>query len=74
MMPHSPYFGPGLLATLHITACQEALTMIEYSFADLGASLFGEAILSTNGQIPVPTGYGLGYDPDPDVIAEYRVA
>jgi len=74
MMPHSPYFGPGLLATLHMTACQETLTMIEYSFADLGASLFGDAILPIKGQIPIPTGHGLGYDPDPDVIAEYRVA
>jgi L-alanine-DL-glutamate epimerase-like enolase superfamily enzyme len=73
VMPHSPYFGPGLLATLHMTACFEELTMIEYSFADLGGNPFGDSILLKNGVLEVPTGPGLGYEPDLDVIAEFRV-
>ena len=36
--PHCPYFGPGLLASMHITATLAEPTMIEYSFADLGAN------------------------------------
>ena len=74
VMPHSPYFGPGLLATLHMTACLEERTMIEYSFADLGANPLGDSILLKNNVLEVPSGPGLGYDPDLDVIAEYRVS
>jgi len=73
VMPHSPYFGPGLLATLHITACLDDLTMIEYSFADLGANPLGDSILMKNGRIQIPTGPGLGCDPDLDVVEAFRV-
>lgn len=73
MIPHSPYFGPGLLASLQIAATLEAETMIEYSFADLGAQLLGDAITVTNGYIDIPCGPGLGQDPDPAVIAEFSV-
>ena len=73
LVPHSPYFGPGLLATVHIAAAMEAATMIEYSFAELGANPLGEAIATRDGYIAVPTGPGLGRDPDPQVIARYRV-
>lgn len=73
LMPHSPYFGPGLLATLHIAAVLAAETLIEYSYADLGASPLGEAIAVNGGQIAVPQGVGLGRDPDQQVIEKYRV-
>ena len=71
MIPHCPYFGPGLLASVHIAASFEQETMIEYSYADLGASPLGDAIEVKNGFIQVPTGPGLGRDPDPAVIAKY---
>jgi D-galactarolactone cycloisomerase len=74
LVPHSPYFGPGLLATLHIAATFEHETMIEYSYCDLGASPLGDAIAVTNGHMALPNGDGLGRDPDPEVIARYRVA
>ena len=73
VMPHSPYFGPGLLATLHMTATLLPETMIEYSYADLGASPLGAAIEVHNGRINVPNGPGLGCDPDPDVVDKYRL-
>jgi L-alanine-DL-glutamate epimerase-like enolase superfamily enzyme len=71
--PHSPYFGPGLIATLHIAAAMPEETQIEYSFTDLGAKLMGSAIDTQDGYIAVPTGPGLGMDPDPKVIEEYTV-
>ncbi|SAL30164.1 mandelate racemase/muconate lactonizing protein [Caballeronia sordidicola] len=74
LVPHCPYFGPGLLASLHIASTFEAETMIEYSFADLGASPLGDAIAIRDGRITIPQAPGLGRDPDPDVIARYRVA
>jgi L-alanine-DL-glutamate epimerase-like enolase superfamily enzyme len=73
LAPHSPYFGPGLLATIHIAAALEAESMIEYSYCDLGASPLGDAIRVVNGEIAVPGGPGLGRDPDPEVLARYQV-
>jgi L-alanine-DL-glutamate epimerase-like enolase superfamily enzyme len=73
LVPHSPYFGPGLLATLHMAAAFEHESMIEYSFADLGANPLGDAIAVKNGRIALPGGAGLGRDPDPDLVARYRV-
>lgn len=73
LVPHSPYFGPGLLATLHMAAAFEHETMIEYSYTELGANPLGDAIAVKNGRIALPTGPGLGRDPDPDVVERYRV-
>ena len=73
LVPHSPYFGPGLLATLHIAATFEHESMIEYSFADLGANPLAGANEVVNGRIQLPQGPGLGRDPDPEVLARYRV-
>ncbi len=73
LVPHSPYFGPGLLATLHMAAAFERETMVEYSFVELGANPLGDAIAAANGQMAVPTGPGLGRDPDAEIIARYQV-
>jgi len=73
VMPHSPYFGPGLLATLHLAAILQPETMIEYSFADLGANPLGDCILMRQGRIDIPKGPGLGCDPDLDILHEFRV-
>ncbi|MEI6839081.1 MAG: mandelate racemase/muconate lactonizing enzyme family protein [Alcaligenaceae bacterium] len=73
MTPHCPYFGPGLLASVHIAATHKQAPMIEYSFADLGANPLGDAIEVKNGYINVPTGPGLGRDPNPEIIKRYSV-
>lgn len=73
LVPHSPYFGPGLLATLHMAAAFEHETMIEVSFVELGASPLGESVQPQGGMIAVPQGPGLGCDPDSKVLAQYRV-
>ena len=73
LIPHSPYFGPGLLATLHISSTFSEETMVEYSLADLGANPLGDAIAMVDGRIQVPQGPGLGRDPDMDIVERYRV-
>jgi L-alanine-DL-glutamate epimerase-like enolase superfamily enzyme len=74
VMPHSPYFGPGLLATLHILATLPDECLVEYFFYKaLPASLYGDAIVARDGQLTVPDGPGLGVEPDLDVIKEYAV-
>jgi L-alanine-DL-glutamate epimerase-like enolase superfamily enzyme len=68
VMPHSPYFGPGLLATLHLATLLPEKPLIEYSFATLENNPLGTSVLVQNGEIIVPTGPGLGYDPDETII------
>ena len=72
LMPHSPYFGPGFLATLHLLAAHGTPGgMIERYHMDLEASLYGELIKPEDGSFALPTGPGLGRDPDPDVVKTY---
>lgn len=72
--PHSPYFGPGLLATVHLCAARSEIGMVERYYCDLEASPFGAAIDPTGGRFTVPEGPGLGVEPDPGVIARCRIA
>jgi L-alanine-DL-glutamate epimerase-like enolase superfamily enzyme len=72
VVAHSPYFGPGLLATLHLThALLEPGTPIEYSFVDLGDTPLRSATTVEGGTIAVPGQpgrWGLGADPDPATL------
>ncbi len=69
VVAHSPYFGPGLLATLHLThALLESGTPIEYSFVDLGENPLRRTTTVEGGTIAVPGGPGLGDDPDPATL------
>ena len=72
LVPHSPYFGPGLLATLQVAAASAQEMLIERLYVDLEAPLFGELVEARNGMMRVPEGPGLGADPDPAVIARCR--
>jgi D-galactarolactone cycloisomerase len=71
--PHSPYFGPGLLATLHLLAAAPQEMLCERLYVDLEASLFGDLVTAPGGMMIVPDGPGLGRDPDEAVIARCRV-
>ncbi len=74
IMPHCPYFGPGFLATLHLAQALPSPGMIERIFLEPEASLYPEGMHDpADGTFGVPGEVGLGPDPDPDVIAEYRV-
>ncbi len=65
LVPHCPYFGPGLLATLHFLAAVEEAEPIEIYFADLARAPYGAALVPRGGAIAVPDGPGLGYEPEP---------
>jgi L-alanine-DL-glutamate epimerase-like enolase superfamily enzyme len=74
IVPHSPYFGPGLLATLHLLAGRDD-GLLEMFYLKREACLWGSrADVDATGRVAVPTGPGLGYDPDPEVMERYRVA
>jgi len=74
LMPHSPYFGPGFLATLQLAAASATPSLIERFYLKLEASLYGDAIDPVRGKFAVRLGPGLGREPDPEVIKDYRIA
>ena len=73
VMPHSPYFGPGFVATLHLMAAQADDGLVERFYLSPEATLYGDLIVPVDGAFRVPDGPGLGADPDQAVIDRYRV-
>jgi L-alanine-DL-glutamate epimerase-like enolase superfamily enzyme len=74
LAPHSPYFGPGFLATLHLMSTRDDGTCIEVFYMNREACLWrGRIDPDAKGLIAVPDGAGIGYEPDRDVIQRYRV-
>jgi L-alanine-DL-glutamate epimerase-like enolase superfamily enzyme len=67
--PHSPYFGPALLATIHLLAAIAPETPVEAYFFDLDPGPFGEAVTPQAARFAVPRRPGLGCDPDPEMLA-----
>ena len=66
---HSPYFGPGLLATMHVFVATDQSLMVEYYDADRLSGLpYGDVLAPTNGCIVLPNGNGLGLASQEDVI------
>ncbi|MDP6701922.1 MAG: mandelate racemase/muconate lactonizing enzyme family protein, partial [Candidatus Latescibacteria bacterium] len=70
--PHSPYFGPGFLATLQLLSALPAIEAIERFYVELDEDLYAGALAPVDGHIAVPTGPGLGLEPDAEFIAKYR--
>lgn len=73
IMPHSPYFGPGYLATLQICAVLPQEPLFEYLYVWPQAHLYRSLPRPENGHIHVPDGAGLGLEPDSEIIRSYRV-
>ena len=72
IIPHCAYFGPGNLASIHIVASLPTDTLLENIYANLEASPYGDAMVAKDGRVRVPTGPGLGVDPDMAIVAKYR--
>ena len=74
LMPHSPYFGPGLLATLQLLSLRDDRTFVEVFYMNQAATLWRGAIdVGADGAVAVPEGPGIGYEPDREVMERYRV-
>jgi len=75
LAPHSPYFGPGLLATLQMMSLRDDGTFVEVFYMKREACLWGGRIdTDANGAVALPNGPGLGYQPDKAVMERYRVS
>jgi len=73
LAPHSPYFGPGALATLHLIAALAENARFEYFYLQADAWLYEGLLTARNGELNLPQAPGLGADPDPEVIRRYRI-
>ena len=70
LAPHSPYFGPGFLATLQLMSLRDDRTFVEVFYMKRPACLWrGRVDVDDSGNVAVPDGPGLGYEPDPEVMA-----
>jgi L-alanine-DL-glutamate epimerase-like enolase superfamily enzyme len=72
-VPHSPFFGPGYLATIHVLAAKVRESALERFYCDLAGDPCGHVAPIVDGFVDVPAGPGLGGDPDREVIERYRV-
>ena len=72
LIPHCAYFGPGNLASIHIVASLATDTLLENIYANLEASPYGTAMLASDGKVTVPSGPGLGVEPDMAIVEKYR--
>jgi L-alanine-DL-glutamate epimerase-like enolase superfamily enzyme len=73
VVPHSAYFGPGLLASIHCIATLPRESLVERYDCDFADNPLHDAIHPRNGRIAVPQGPGLGVEPDANVIEQLRV-
>ena len=74
VVPHSAYFGPGLIASIHCIATLSGDSLVERYDADFAVNPMHDTILpDKNGCLGVPQAPGLGVDPDPAVIEKLRV-
>jgi L-alanine-DL-glutamate epimerase-like enolase superfamily enzyme len=75
LAPHSPYFGPGLLATLQLLSLRDDASFVEMFYMKRAACLWrGRVEVDADGNVEVPQGPGLGYEPDRAVMEQYRVS
>ena len=68
VMPHSPYFGPGLIATVHVAAALMERPMVEVLWLEMEPSPFDPWVRCPDGTLAVPRGPGLGVEPDPGLL------
>jgi L-alanine-DL-glutamate epimerase-like enolase superfamily enzyme len=76
LVPHSPYYGPGYLATLHLIAAWNRKDVrLESYFLDSELPIYGAALTpAADGMIAVPDAPGLGLEPDPSILARFEDA
>jgi L-alanine-DL-glutamate epimerase-like enolase superfamily enzyme len=73
LAPHSPYFGPGFLATLQMVSTLGPDVPVERFYCRLDGSLYGDLVVPKDGKYLLPEGPGLGRDPDMDYIRSHTV-
>ena len=63
--PHTPFVGPAALASLHLIATMDTPTYFATIDAEDHMDPYGIGLVRWRPNLDVPTGPGLGHDPDP---------
>ena len=71
--PHSPFYGPGLIASVHLCAAAQDEILAEFFYADLQNNPVGKLARPEGGRMQVAQGPGLGIEVDEDMLEKYRV-
>jgi L-alanine-DL-glutamate epimerase-like enolase superfamily enzyme len=71
VMPHCPYFGHGLIATVHIIAALAPDALVEVLWLDMEDHPFHDFVRPVGGRLAVPQAPGLGCEPDPAILERY---
>ena len=74
LLPHCPYFGPGMHASLHLAAAQPGVRQLEWLYVRPEAWLAPLGDPGPGGTYVPSERPGLGFEPDPDVLAHFRRA
>jgi L-alanine-DL-glutamate epimerase-like enolase superfamily enzyme len=72
--PHTPFVGPAALASLHMLAVVEKEGYFATVDADESMDPYGFGHTRWKASLEVPTGPGLGFDPDPGFLRRYDYA
>ena len=72
-MPHSPYFGPGYWATLHLASVLPEPSLFEFMYVKTDAWIDPNIPLPQRGRLTAPSRAGLGFAPDPATLNRFRV-
>jgi L-alanine-DL-glutamate epimerase-like enolase superfamily enzyme len=71
VLPHSPYFGPGFLATMHLAAAFPATMQLENLYVDPAADLIDLSPIRKGPHIELTDAPGIGLRPDEAVISRF---
>jgi D-galactarolactone cycloisomerase len=72
--PHTPFVGPAALASLHMLAVTEEEGYFATVEAEDSMDPYGFGLTRWQASLEVPTGPGLGFDPDPAFLRRYDCA
>ncbi len=72
-IPHAPYTGPALIASLHVMAAMQNEVPCEHRNCSLEANPMGDWCTARDGYLAVPDGPGLGVEPELKLIERYRI-
>jgi len=71
VLPHSPYFGPGFLTTLHLAAAFPQMMQVEYLYVDPAAWLIDLQPIRQGAEFVLGDQPGIGLEPDEAVVAKF---
>lgn len=71
VLPHSPYFGPGFLATLHLATAHRDVMQIEWLYVEPAAQLITLDSIRDGAAIKLGDAPGIGLSPNEAVVSRF---